>query len=297
MRALRRVVLTTVLALALVGCGATAAPSDGGGDVEGSTTSAPSEAAASTDPLLLIGIWQVHGTDEPPGTLLRLDARDLSLWRACGAVFGSWRADHDGRLVADAGQSGDGSCAGPHDTALTLRPPWLAAATGFRAEGDSRLLLDHGGDVTARLEPASGSPPRDGSRSPFRDPPAVDERTQQSFATPAPLPRGLRPASRASLAGRWVPLGADAEQRPRVPFLRLDADGSWTSSDGCNGSLGRWTAGPEGRVLATSGGSTAIGCHNVPVDQWWPATAAAGFDGATLVLLDVDGHELGRLEP
>ena len=81
-------------------------------------------------------------------------------------------------------------------------------------------------------------------------------------------------------------------QRPKVPFLELDAEGSWTSSDGCNGSMGRWTAGDDGRVLATSGASTLIGCHNVPVDQRWVTAARAGFDGAALVLLDREGNEL-----
>jgi hypothetical protein len=60
--------------------------------------------------------------------------------------------------------------------------------------------------------------------------------------------------------------------------------------------LGRWAVGADGRVLATSGASTAIGCHNIPVDQWWPQAGRAGFDGRTLVLLDTDGHELGRLD-
>lgn len=296
MHALGRFVLTVLVAVVLVGCGEVAHPRSGGG-AEGSAPPTTSGSARATDPLLLVGIWQLHGTDEPPGTVLRLDARELSLWRPCGAVLGSWRADDDGLFVADAGQSGDGGCFGPHATALTMRPPWLVAATQFRAEGASRLLLDVDGDVTARLDPPSGSPTGDRPRSPFQDPPVVDSGATQAFATPAALPDNLRPATRASLAGRWVPTGAGDVERPRVPFLRLAADGTWTSSDGCNGSLGRWAAGDDGRVLATSGASTAIGCHNIPVDQWWPSAARAGFDGRTLVLLDADGHELGRLDP
>jgi hypothetical protein len=92
-----------------------------------------------------------------------------------------------------------------------------------------------------------------------------------------------------------VPTGADAVQRPQVPFLKLAGDGSWTSSDGCNGSMGRWTSGDDGRVLATGSVKTAIGCHNVLIDEWWFRAARAGFDGATLVLLDADGGELARL--
>lgn len=295
MHALGKFVLAALAALVLVGCGEIAQPGGGGG-VEGSATQTTSSPAHAIDPLLLVGIWQLHGTDEPPGTVLRLDARELSLWRACGAVFGSWRADDEGLFVADAGQSGDDGCFGPNATALTMRPPWLVAATQFRADGDLRLLLDADGDVTARLEPVSGSPTVESARSPFQDPPVVDSRARQALATPAALPGRLSPATRASLVGRWVPTGADDVERPRVPFLQLQADGSWTSSDGCNGSLGRWAVGADGRVLATSGVSTAIGCHNIPVDQWWTEAGRAGFDGGTLVLFGTDGHELGRLD-
>jgi hypothetical protein len=246
----------------------------------------------------LIGVWQVSGTDEAPGTVLRVDVTELSLWRACGVLYGSWRADNGGVFVADAGQSMDDSCATAHDTALTLRPPWLVAATSFRTDGGARTLLDDQGAVTARLDPANGAPPPDGSRSPFTDPPVVDAAARQAFVAPEPLPTGLRPATRATLVGRWVPDAADTVQRPQVPFLRLDADGSWTSSDGCNGSMGRWTAGSDGRVLATSGASTLIGCHNVELARWWSGTAArAGFDGPALVLIDRDGNELTRLTP
>jgi hypothetical protein len=295
MRGLRRVLLSAVVVLAVAACGTTVGGGtdvgQGDGPPPGSTPGAPQPA----DPLRLIGVWQVRGTDEAPDTVLRVDATELSLWRSCGVLYGSWRADERGLLVADAGQSGDGRCVTADDTALTLRPPWLAAATGFRADGDARVLVDDHGAVTAHLDPATGSPAADGSRSPFADPPVVDDQARVAFAVPKPLPTGLRPATRSTLVGRWVPDGADAVQRPQVPFLQLDADGSWTSSDGCNGSMGRWTAGGDGRVLATSGVSTLIGCHNLPVGGWWATAARAGFDGPALVLLDGNGDELARL--
>jgi len=296
-RGLGRVVLAAVVGLALAACGTTVGAGDEGGPGEGPTSGSTSSPPTSTDPAELIGVWHVRGTDEAPGTLLRVDLTELSLWRSCGALYGSWRADNGGLLVADAGQSVDDSCATAHDTALTLRPPWLVAATSFRTDGGARTLLDDQGAVTARLDPATGSPPADGSRSPFTDPPVVDAQARLAFAAPKPLPTNLRAATRATLVGRWVPNGADAVQRPKVPFLELDAEGSWTSSDGCNGSMGRWTAGSDGRVLATTGYSTLIGCHNVPVAQWWSTAARAAFDGPTLVLLDRDGHELARLTP
>jgi hypothetical protein len=297
MRGLRRVVLAALVGLAVAACGTAAGAGAEGGRGSGSASGSTSDPLGPADPLLLIGVWQVRGTDEAPGTVLRLDVTDLSLWRSCGALRGSWRAENGGIFVADAGQSGDDSCFTGRDTALTLRPPWLVAATSFRTAGDARMLLDGHGAVTARLDPATGSPPAAGSPSAFTDPPVVDDQARLLFAAPEPLPTGLRAATRATLVGRWVPDGADAVQRPKVPFLRLDADGSWASSDGCNGSMGRWTAGDDGRVLATSGASTLIGCHNVPVDQWWITAARAGFDGAALVLLDRDGRELARLTP
>jgi hypothetical protein len=288
------VVLAAVVGLALAACGTTVEAGDQGGQGEGPTSGSTSSPPTSTDPAELIGVWHVRGTDEAPGTVLRVDVTELSLWRSCGVLYGSWRAQQ-GLLVADAGQASDGRCVTAKDTALTLRPRWLVATTAFRTDGASRMLLDEHGGVTARLDPATGSPPADGSRSPFADPPVVDDQARLAFAAPEPVPTRLRPATRATLVGRWVMDAADTVQRPKIPFLRLDADGSWTSSDGCNGSMGRWTAGSDGRVLATSGASTLIGCHNVPVDQWWVTAARAGFDGPTLVLLDRNGNELVRL--
>lgn len=281
-----------VVVVVVAGCG-TQAPTGDGSDE--SPTPRSTSAAGSTDPLHLIGVWRVSGTNEPDGTLLRFDGADVSLWRDCGALYGSWRADHDGHFVAEVGQWGDGSCATSKDTALTLRPPWLVAASGFQADGEVPLLLDDRGRVVARLAPATGSPPADGRRSAFTDLPRVDDQLRHGFAEPAPLSTRVRPASEAALAGRWTPVGTPKAQRPQVPFLRLDADRSWSSSDGCNGSMGRWTVGPAGRVLATSGVSTLIACHNVPVEQWWASAGRAAFDGATLVLFDANGEELGRL--
>lgn len=288
----RALLLMATVGIVVAACGTQATPGEGRADTPRSRSSSASTGPA--DPLGLIGVWQVSGTDEAAGTLLRFDATELSLWRACGVLYGSWRADEHGRFVADAGQSADGTCVTAKDTALTLRPHWLMAAASFRVDGDVRVLLDDRGAVAARLEPATGSRPGDGSRSPFTDPPSVDEHARRSFEPPAPLPGQLSPATEATVLGRWMPIGVEPAQRPRVPFLRLAADRTWSSSDGCNGSMGRWTIGSAGRVLATSGISTLIACHNVPVDQWWTSATRAGFDGRTLVLVDATGGERAR---
>jgi heat shock protein HslJ len=74
----------------------------------------------------------------------------------------------------------------------------------------------------------------------------------------------------------------------------LHDDGTYSASDGCNGTTGRWEADADG-LVATGGSSTLIGCDNVDVAHWLSTATTAGFDGATLVLVDKDGHELGRL--
>lgn len=58
---------------------------------------------------------------------------------------------------------------------------------------------------------------------------------------------------------------------------------------------GAWTVGADGRLRATAGVSTMIGCAGVPVGSWLASAGRVGLDGQTLVLLDDDGAELGRL--
>jgi hypothetical protein len=78
-------------------------------------------------------------------------------------------------------------------------------------------------------------------------------------------------------------------------MLDLRVDGTWTSSDGCNGTDGRWTTGDGGRVLATMGATTQAGCSNVNVAGKLFTASRAAFDGTVLVLLDASGAETGRL--
>lgn len=296
MRGPRAMLAAGAMILAVTGCGtATGAGSAPEQDPpSASVTSAPTNQAGSTDPLQLIGIWRVTGTDEAPGTLLRLDPAQLSLWRACGQLDGSWRADQAGNLVADAGQSGSGSCFTGHDTALTMRPAWLAAATAFRVDGTTRLLLDDHGTVTARLVPATGSASSTRTPSAFDDPPKVDDAGRRWLAVPDPLPADLRPATAASLAGRWLPIEKATPQRRMQPFLQLEPDRSWTASDGCNGTMGRWMVTDGGRIFGTDAASTAIGCNNVEVASALGSAGRAGFDQDTLVLLDPQGSVLMR---
>lgn len=90
--------------------------------------------------------------------------------------------------------------------------------------------------------------------------------------------------------------GCDPETRvvwlDKAAGYRLDGSGHAVLLDVDGGG---WVVGPVGTLLATSGVSTLIGCDNVPVGDWLSSARRAGFDGATLVLLDQHATELGRL--
>ena len=89
-------------------------------------------------------------------------------------------------------------------------------------------------------------------------------------------------------------LGA-GRRRPNDPFAEFAADRTWAGSDGCNRSSGAWGVDDAGRLLATGGITTAMGCDGAQVPGWVTWAGRAGFDGEVLVLLDRDGGELGRL--
>jgi hypothetical protein len=259
------------------------------------TGTAPSPTRAA-DPLSLVGMWRVSGAAaEGAGTFLKLGDQ-LAVWKDCGVLMGDWRADRSGLFVADV-SSWTGHCAvGGHNPASA----WLASASGYATGSAGIDLLDAAGKVVAHLA-------RDGRPSPHpdvldseADPPTVtpDLRKRLSPASPLPSPGSLTPAARPQLIGTWLPDQAQSlapSDRPTRPYLTTRADQSWTGSDGCNGSGGRWLSGPDGEVLATAGVSTLIGCPGVAVDSWWENTARAGFADARLVLFDADGHELGSL--
>jgi heat shock protein HslJ len=190
---------------------------------------------------------------------------------------------------------------GPNDDQdLDPTVDWLDGARRFRGVGERRELLGADGSVLATLVPATlpssaaevsniGPDPTAAPADPG-DLPDLD-------ADPAPLPAGLRAATRADLLGRWVPEGrAGASSDRREPHVDLDADGTWSGSDGCNGAGGAWTSDDGGTILALSGASTLIGCENHEIGSWLAGAASAGFDGDTLLLTDFAGHELGRVE-
>jgi hypothetical protein len=274
----------------LVGCA-----DPGGSDGAASAPPTPPESGTTSlppaDPAGLIGSWTVTEVDEDEGAILRLASHDARLFDRCGVWLGSWRADAAGLFVAGlfglSGPDGIAGCAVTTDST----PGWLSRATGFRTDGDSRILVDDRGDPTARLLP--GAKPTAGpylAQSEV-EPPVVTDEVRRSFAPAVELPASLPPAARAGLTGRWVPVG---DRAPEV-YVELGADGHWNGSDGCNGTSGRWVVGPAGALLATSGPTTLVGCAGVPVGSWLGNTRRAGLDGDVLVLLDAQGSEIGRL--
>jgi META domain len=254
----------------------------------GTTPDPPATTAGK--PWQLIGSWLVDADGEDDGAVLRI-GDDVSLWRGCGMLNGSWRADRHGLFVADL-WAGSGACVGEPP----LAPAWLRSAVGFEVRSDGPRLLDADGAVVARLRPGGRPTPGPDMLGSLADPPTVTDADKEKFPEPAPLPAGLDPAGPDALVGRWVPPD-DGVVRPEQPALELRADGSWQSSDGCNESAGRWVVGPGGALVATAGMSTAMGCTNVSVGGWLSGAARAALDVDALVLLDADGVELGRLSP
>lgn len=148
----------------------------------------------SADPIALVGLWTVEGAGEEDGAVLRLDVGLLDLFRGCGAISGSWSADHDGLFVAGtdgwSGECGDDP-----------RPSWLSEAALHRPDGDGHLLLDDTGDVVARLGPSdvSGLPPNVAQSS--AHPPVVTDDVREAFRPSAPLPDGVEAADPVALLG------------------------------------------------------------------------------------------------
>ena len=256
-------------ALFLVGCGERPVP--------------PVGEDAWADPVDLVGLWRVTEADEARDTWLRLDGREMVLWRGSAALFGSWTAD--GRTIVTMVSGYSGAPGGDLD------PAWLVGAHRYRVSEDGWQLEDVDGDVVASLAVDGAPDPVDTMADWYAEPPEVTEEVRAALAPPAPLSVGTEQAAAADLVGRWVPAGLSSDTDPHVV---LDADGTWRGSDGCNGVGGRWAV-SEGRLLAVEGATTLMGCPGAPVGAWMGSASYATFEGAELVLLGADGTELGRL--
>ena len=249
-----------------------------------SATTDPGDSGTSADPADLVGLWRVRDAAEPDRTWLRLDAGEYQLWRDCdGFLDGAWNATTQTLLIGVP----FGAAGGCADELTDGAIGWLNDARSYRADADGWELLDADGAVTARLTVDGAPEPITSAASYFAEPPTA----RPVFVEPAPLPDGLTAPTTDDLIGRWVPPAAYETE----PYVELLADTSWTGSDGCNGADGSWVLGEDGLWLATGGPMTLIGCDGAGVPGWLVGTGRVGLDGATLVLLDVTGAEVGRL--
>lgn len=291
MRKSAYVVGAVLVALLAAGCaGQDSAADRGDSAAPGPAGNATGAGAVDTDPVALIGLWNVTGAEgEQKGAVLRIAPESMSLWRDCGTLMGAWRADTAGLFVAD--MQGSTGCA--PDAPM---PGWLRAAAAYQIEGEARVLLDAKGEPVARLSPGGKPVPNPNLAPEEAEPPVVTEEARRALARAAALPAGLSAPDRGALVGRWAPEG-NRGSSAKGAYVELRADGDWNGSDGCNGIGGRWGAGVDGSLLATSGVSTLIACDNAPIGEWLTAARRVGLDGETLVLVDADGKELGRLRP
>jgi len=272
--------------------------------VSGSSVRAGEADNEAQGPLDLINLWRVTAQGESPDTWLRLEAGRWDLWRECGPISGGWTAD-ESRFVASEADSGMQSC--PFDT---WRAPWLTAAATYQRDAEGITLFGATGLELARLHVDGIPPAHPNVADSQRQPPEVSAQLAAAFAQPPELAGDLIIPIASDLEGRWDAVG----QFNTEPFIEFNADGSWVGSDGCNGVTGAWAMGDDGRLLATVGPQTLIGCEGVPVGAWLgqvgrveiePSGCIPTQSGPTatglrcsimpyLVLHDVAGAELGR---
>jgi len=263
---------------------------DGLGDISMSSNNmeAPNDLVPS-DPVDLINMWRVTASGESPDTWLRLVPGGWDLWRSCGPISGGWQASGTAFVASNAfmGQAG---C--DFDSWVV---PWLSEAAAYQPVSDGFVLLGMDGRELARLR-VDGLPPShpnvwDG----MREPPEVTEQVRTALSEPPPLFKrtGIMAPITQQLVGRWNAIGFFNTN----PFITFSADGTWGGSDGCNSVEGVWRLDDDGRLLATTGAQTDIGCQGVPVGSWMANVGRVGLlppGHDTLILFDRSGNELGR---
>jgi hypothetical protein len=271
-----RIAIATALVLALGGCAGETGP-----DAPADPGVPPTP--ADSGPISLIGLWTVGGTDEEAGTVLRIaPKKQLSLWRTCGALTGSWAGAQD--LFLGELNGGSEACS------PVKSPAWLENATGYGSLGDEKVLVDRNGKELARLVPG-GKPKVGAGVDPAEAaPPVVTDEDRAELTRTPQVPATLTRVEPKLIVGRWVPVAAAGRA-----YVEFKDDRTWTGSDGCNGNGGRWTA-TASSMLATTGPSTLMACDGAPVPAWLSSTATAGLAGDVLVLLDPTGAEVARLK-
>lgn len=270
-----------------VGDGADGAVADdgaGGGAAGGGAAGGimPAEVPAPSE---LVGLWRVTGDGAPTeDTWVQIGSPfspgEVTVWAGCGVLHGTWTARAGALLATVDGWSG--SCDGADAAA------WLEASVAYGPAGDGIALIDADGiehvTLTVDGEPAA----RDDVDDAYRQQPALDdEQVAQLDAAPTP-PADLAPASYDAVLGRWVP----ATTYETEPFLELVDDGTYTGSDGCNGTAGRWALAGDGSVLATTGMQTLMACDGESLAASLAQAAWLVVDGDRLAFVADDGSVL-----
>lgn len=288
--------LAAVTVLLLAAC----ATRPGGGEPGPSA----SGEVAPGDPVGLVNLWRVSdAAGEDPDTWWRAEPGSYALIRPCGVVGGGWRASAH-VFVAARPDSWHQACSDGSD-----RPsvPWLEQAVAYQSDGNGFRLLGADGRALATLTLDGVPGPIPGASDTYRQPPEVTDDVRAALGPPAALPDGLEPVTEQTLLGRWDvrpedltsflggTAGPVSPGLDPYPHLEVLDDGTWTGTDGCNGSGGAWTVDDDGWVLVTSGASTLMGCDGAPAPSWFASAERAGRDGDTLVLTDHAGVEIARL--
>lgn len=296
-RGMSRYLVVVAAVLLLSGCAAPAVDPVVDPAVDSAADSDIGDAAAAGrgGAVGLVNLWRVTGAESAGDhAFLRLEAGELVAWTDCGIATGSWRASDTAFLAEVSGAIGGEECirTAPSASAPAASLAWLYAARGFRTSDDatSAELLGADGDVVAVLT-IDGAPPASSDHSDdYLVPPEITPEIESALAEPAPLPAAVRPAVMDDLLGRWAP---DNAEYSGDAFLQFASDGMWSSSDGCNHTVGRFAVADDGRLLATSGMTTLIGCDNWPGATWPWSNGRVGVVDGGLAFVDVDGTMLG----
>lgn len=228
---------------------------------------------------LFLGRWSVQAAGEPPGQTITFGPAGsiggLNLKVPCGKVRGSWNSDGTQRLFDAIVEGADGGCFTRTRHGLTLKPVnWLTPAISYRVMGKDRALLNAAGATVAVLHPIAGA----GS------PEAA------VYEQPAPLPEGVEAATSATLSGRWLP----TDVRGTSAYLAFPRSGAWEGNDGCNRTGGGFRLGTRGRLIATSRGSSLVGCRGSLLGEAMSLASRAGIKNGDLVLYSADGKLISR---
>lgn len=277
--AIRRTFLLAALAVAVVAGGA------GCARVPASPAPAASSVPARLEPGAgLVGLWKVTAESEGDRTWARISPTGIDVNRDGLQLMVGWGTAGDELVAVVVGFDG---------RLRDISVPWLTEAAAFERSGDGWTLRAAGGRALAVLRPVATAPAPRGAGDRWT-PPALDAEGRARLEVPVPAAGGA-PVSAAALHGRWVTGAAREDGTP--PALTLRADGSLSTTDGCNAAAGRWRLVGGDRLITAQTARTARACPDlVPVPDWVGAARTVALVDGRLRLADARGRPLGELQ-